>query len=170
MIEADSGSGPVSLFPVSNKLQARINELKEEIESQKSEVRRIGGEMRSLIEEKENEIIKELDSIWDETNTRVDRKKEEVRKKIEKVEKSSGEVKMFLDENNQTLPHFLPLMTEAFKSAKRELYISIPYLNLSWRVDVLRESINRMCHVEQVFREHEDAPFSSLLGMSLNLK
>ena len=164
MAEADPGSGPVSLFPVSNELQARMNVLKEAIESQKLEVRRIGGEMRSLIEKKENEIIKELDSIWDEANARIDRKKGEVQKKIEEIENSNKEMmknydKMtnLLREMNQILPP-LPQISEAVESAKRELDINIPYLNLSWRVDVLRENIDRMCRVELAFRE-EATPF-----------
>ena len=175
MAEADSGSGPVSLFPVSNKLQARMNLLKEEIENRKLEVRKIGGEMKSLIEEKENEIIKELDSIWDEANARIDRKKEEIQKNVEEIEtrnkeisKNYDEMKKLFERMNQTLSP-LPQISETVESAKRELDINIPQLNLSWRVDVLRESINRMCRVEQVFREHEDAPSSSLLGMPLNL-
>ena len=166
MAEADSGSGSVSLFPVSNKLQARMNVLKEVIESQKLEVRRVGGEMRSLIEKKENEIIKELDSIWDEANARIDRKKGEVQKNIENIETRNREMKKNYDEMrnifermDQTLPPLtLPQISEAVESAKRELDISIPYLNLSWRIDVLRESINRMCRVEQVFME-EATPF-----------
>ena len=168
MAEADTGFDPVSLFPlpVSHKLQARLNQLKEVIENQKMEVRRIGREMRRLIEEKENEIIKELDSIWNEANARIDRKKEEVQKKIEEIEKRNkemsknyDEMKKLFKEINQTLPpHSLPQISEAVKSAKREFDHTIPYLNLSWRVDVLRHSINGMCHVEQVFRE-ETTPF-----------
>ena len=164
MAEADSGSGPVSLFPVSNKLQARMNLLKEVIESQKLEVRRIGGEMRSLIAKKENEILEELDSIWDEANARIDGKREEVQKKFEEIKKRNfemsknfDEMKKLFEEMNQTLPP-LPQISEAVESAKRELDISIPYLNLSWRLDALRESINRMCYVEQVFKE-EATPF-----------
>ena len=166
MATADSGSGPVSLFPVNNKLQARMNLLKEVIASQKLEVRRIREEMIRLIEKKENEITKELDSIWDEANARIGKKKEEIQKKIEKIEKridemkkSYDEMKMLLEQMNQTLPpHSLPHVSEAVESAKRELDISIPYLNLSWRVDALRESINKMCCVEHVFRE-ETTPF-----------
>ena len=89
MAEADSGSGPVSLFPVSNKLQVRMNVLKEVIESQKLEVRRIGREMRSLIEKKENEIIKELDAIWDESNARIERK-EKLRKILKRLKRVTG--------------------------------------------------------------------------------
>ena len=60
---------------------------------------------------------------------------------------------------DQTLPpQSLPHVSEAVESAKSELDINIPYLNLSWRVDALRESINRMCCVEQVFKE-ETTPF-----------
>ena len=156
MAEADSGSGPDIQLPVSNKLQARMNVLKEEIESQKLEVRKIGGETRILIEEKENEIIKELDSIWDEVNARIGREKEEVQKKIEEIEITNKEM-------DQKLPA-LPQISEAVDSVKKELDISIPHLNLSWRDNVLKESINRMCRVEQVFRE-ETTPFSSQLGM-----
>ena len=96
MAEADSGSGPVSLFSVSNKLQARMNLLKEAIENRKLEVKRIGGEMRCLIAKKENEILEELDSIWDEANTRIDRKREDVLKIIGEIEKRNKEMKKIL--------------------------------------------------------------------------
>ena len=170
MAEADSGSGPVSVFPVSDKLQARMNLLKEAIENQKLEVKRIGGEMISLVAKKENEIIKELNSIWDETNARINREKEKVQKNIEEIQKRTKEMMKSYYENNQIFEQMdqsllpLPQFFEAVETAKSEFHISIPHLNLSWRVDALRESINTMCHVELVFRE-ESAPFCSLLGM-----
>ena len=101
MAGEDSGSGSVCLFPVSNKLQARMNVLKEVIENQKLEVRRIGGEMRCLIERKENEIIKELDSIWNEANASVDRKKAGLLKSIGEIEKRNKEMKKNYDEMKQ---------------------------------------------------------------------
>ena len=80
------------------------------------------------------------------------------------MEKNYDKMTNLLEEMNQYLPPLtLPVISEAVESAKRELDISIPHLNLSWRVDVLRESINRMFHVEQVlvFKEGE------VTGMSL---
>ena len=167
MAEADPGSGLVSIFPVNDKLQARMYVLKDAIESQKLEVRKIGGEMKSLIEEKENEIIKELDYIWDDTNTRVDREKEEVQKKIKEIRKRYQEMNQLFEQMDRKLPP-LPQISEAVDSVKSELDISIPQINLSWRDNVLKEGINRMCRVEQVYKE-EGTHFSSQLGMFLRL-
>ena len=50
MATADPGSGPVSLFGVSNKLQNKLNSFREVIEMKKLEVKRVSKEMRSLIE------------------------------------------------------------------------------------------------------------------------
>ena len=64
MATAHPGSGPVSLFgESSNKLQNKVNSFREVIERKKLEVRRVSKEMRSLIEKKEEEIIRELDTI-----------------------------------------------------------------------------------------------------------
>ena len=86
MATVDPGSGPVSSFGVSNKLQNKVNSFREVIERKKLGVRRVSKEMRSLIEKKEEEIIRELDTIWEELNTRMEEKKTEIQKEIRDIE------------------------------------------------------------------------------------
>ena len=86
MATADPGSGPASLFGVSNKLQSKVNSFREMIERKKLEVRRVSKEMRSLIETKEGSIIRELNVIWEEVNTKLERKKIDTQNEIEEIE------------------------------------------------------------------------------------
>ena len=66
---------PASAFPVNNKLQRKVNVFKEVIESEKTEVRRIGREMRGAISRKEEEVIRELDAVWESVNAQIEKKK-----------------------------------------------------------------------------------------------
>ncbi|KAI6647150.1 hypothetical protein LOD99_8886 [Oopsacas minuta] len=52
LINEIPASGPVSLMPVSNKLQDRMNILRDVIDSKKTLVRNVGEEMKRLIEQK----------------------------------------------------------------------------------------------------------------------
>ena len=99
MATADPGSGPVSLFGVSNKLQSKVNAFREVIEGKKLEVRRVSKEMRSLIERKEEAMIQELNAIWEEVNARMERKKTETEKKIQEIETHK-------ERNGKTFPRF----------------------------------------------------------------
>ena len=95
MATADPGSGPVSLFGVSNKLQSKVNAFREVIEGKKLEVRRVSKEMRSLIERKEEAMIQELNAIWEEVNARMERKKTETQKEIQEIERKDKKSRLF---------------------------------------------------------------------------
>ncbi|KAI6661324.1 hypothetical protein LOD99_10048, partial [Oopsacas minuta] len=71
---------PDSLMPVPNKLQDRMNTLREVIDSKKSLVRRVSEEMKELIEDKTQLIIRELEGIWDEVNQRMNKRRSEINK------------------------------------------------------------------------------------------
>ena len=149
MATADPGSGPVSLFGVSNKLQSKVNSFREMIERKKLEVRRVSKEIRSLIEKKEEEIIRELDAIWEEVNTRMEKKKTETQKKIYELESKKKEIDKILLELNPTETQFPLQFSEAIERAKEEMDIDIPNVKLTWRVDELKDCINRMCRCDQ---------------------
>ena len=148
MATADPGSGPVSLFGVSNKLQNKVNSFREVIERKKLEVRRVSKEMRSLIEKKEEEIILELDAIWEEVNTRMERKKTETEKKIAVLEAKASEVERLFKELNPCSDTFFNI-PEKLISVRREMDIDIPTVKLTWRVDELKDCIDRMCRCDQ---------------------
>ena len=147
MATADPGSGPVSLFGVSNKLQNKVNSFREVIERKKLEVRRVSKEMRSLIEKKEEEIIRELDSIWEEVNDRIEKKKTET-KKLETIGEYRKGMENIFRELNPTSILFSQI-SDAIDSVRREMDIDIPNVKLTWRVNKLKDCINRMCRCDQ---------------------
>ena len=148
MATADPGSGPASLFGVSNKLQNKVNSFREVIERKKLEVRRVSKEMRSLIEKKEEAIIRELDTIWEEVNARIDKKKTETQKKLETIgEYRKGMENIFRELNPTSIP--FSQISDSIDSVKREMDIDIPNVKLTWRVDELKDCINRMCRCDQ---------------------
>ena len=148
MATADPGSGPVSLFGVSNKLQSKVNSFREMIERKKLEVRKVSKEMRSLIEKKEEEIIQELDAIWKEVNTRMEKRKTDIQTKIGVLDAKAKEMEQLFTELN---PGSGPLLniSEKLNSVRREMNIDIPNVKLTWRVDELKDCINRMCRCDQ---------------------
>ncbi|KAI6654125.1 hypothetical protein LOD99_2970 [Oopsacas minuta] len=148
--------GPVSLIPVSNKLQDRMNILREVIDSKKSLVRKVSDEMKQLIEEKAQLIIGELEAVWDETNQRLNKRKDEVNKKIEAINKQKTEMEKLFKDLSPTLPGFIDQIPEAIETVKREMNIDIPFLKLNWKVDELRESIHSLCYCEQKFVNFEE--------------
>ena len=148
MATADPGSGPVSLFGVSNKLQSKVNSFREEIERKKLEVRRASKKMRSLIEKKEEEIIRELNAIWEEVNTRMEKRKTDIQTKIGVLDAKAKEMEQLFTELN---PGSGPLLniSEKLNSVRREMDIDIPNVKLTWRVEELKDCINRMCRCDQ---------------------
>ena len=148
MATADPGSGPASLFGVSNKLQNKVNSFREVIERKKSEVRRVSKEMRSLIEKKEEEIIRELDSIWAEVNTRMEKKKTEIQKEIEDIEACKLEMEKKFKKLNPTSKPKIDIW-DSIDSVKREMDIDIPNVKLTWKVGELKDCINIMCRYDQ---------------------
>ena len=125
MATADPGSGPDSLFGLSNKLQSKVNSFREVIERKKLEVRRVSKEMRSLIEKKEEELIRELDAIWEEVNVRILKKKTETQSYIRELETKKKEMFDILRMLNPTETQF-PQISEAIERAKNEMDIDIP--------------------------------------------
>ena len=159
MATADPGSDPVSLFGLSNKLQGKVNLFRELIEKKKLEVRRVSGEMRSLIEKKEEEIIRELDNIWEEVNARMEKKKTETQQVVGELENRKKEIGELLQKISQSETEF-PELSKAIENAKREMDIDIPNVKLTWRVDELKSRIDRMCHCDkQILVYNEDTHY-----------
>ena len=147
MATADPGSDSVSLFGGGDKLQSQMTSFREAIERKKLEVRRVSEEMRSLIEKKEEEIIGELDTIWEEVNIRME-KKIVTQEDIREFESKKKEIDQILRRLNPNVTQFSQF-SEAIESAKREIDKSIPNVKLTWRVDELKDCINRMCRCDQ---------------------
>ena len=159
MATADPGSGPVSLLGVNNKLQNKVNSFREVIEKKKLEVRRVSKEMRSLIEKKEESIIQELDTIWGEVNTRIEEKKTETQKKLEIMEEHRKGMENIFRELNPNSILFSQIF-DAIDSVKREMDIDIPNVKLTWRVDELKDCIQRMCRCnKQILVYNEDTRY-----------
>ena len=97
MATADPGFGPASLFGVNNKLQSKVNSFREMIERKKLEVRRVSKEMRSLIETKEEAIIRELNAILEKVNNEVEKKKAETQGEINKIESHRMEMEKLFE-------------------------------------------------------------------------
>ena len=148
MATADPGSGPASLFGVSNKLQSKVNSFREMIERKKLEVRRVSKEMRSLIEKKEESIIRELNAIWEELNAKIERKKSETQKEIEEIETLRKEMERKIRKLKTTSIQ-LTQISEEIDSIKSEMDIDIPDVKLTWRIGELKDCINRMCRCDQ---------------------
>ena len=143
----DPTDTPVSLMPVSNKLQDRMDTLRDVIDSKKSLVRLVSEEMKQLIEQKAQLIISELEAIWEDTNRRVKLKRDEIHRKIQDLNKLKMEMEIILKELGQT-PRFNQI-DEQIESVKREMDIDIPFVKLNWRVEQLRDNINTFCNCEQ---------------------
>ena len=167
MATSSPGSGPVSLFPVNNKLQNKVNLLREVIDRKKLEVRRVSKEMRDLIEKKEEQTIRELEAIWEQVNVRIQNEKKETQKAIEEIKIHHNEMKksfekmenLFKGKNQSLDPFTLPQISEKIDSVKREMDISIPYVKVTWRIDELKEAITRMCRCEeQIISYKEGTP------------
>ena len=147
MAKADPGSGPASLFEVSTKLQSKVKLFRELIEKKKLEVRSVSKEMRNLIEKKEEELIRELDAIWEEMRTRMQSTKSEVEEEMTEVSEGINP----LDD-----------ISEKHNSVKRELDFDIPSLILKWRVDELKDCIDTMCRCEQQLLVYNKDPWYRL--------
>ena len=148
MATADPGSGPASLFGVSNKLQSKVNSFRKMIERKKLEVRRVSKEMRSLIETKEEEIIRELDDVWEKVNTKVEEKKLETQKLIEEMETLKLEMELKIKKLNSKSNTEIKI-SDKIDLVKREMDSNIPNVKLSWRMDELKYCIDRMCRCDQ---------------------
>ncbi|KAI6657362.1 RING finger protein nhl-1-like [Oopsacas minuta] len=165
LIHEIPASGPDSLMPVGNKLQDRINILRDVIDSKKTLMRNVGEEMKQLIEQKTQLILRELEAIWDEANKRMNQKKDEIYKEIEELNKHKAEMEKIFKKLNQ-IPCF-DQINESIESVKRGMNIDIPYVNLKWKVNELRESINTLCTCEQrivKFVEDIHIPLKSSFG------
>ncbi|KAI6647901.1 hypothetical protein LOD99_8362 [Oopsacas minuta] len=129
---------PVSLMPVPNKLQDRMNTLREVIDSKKSLVRRVSEEMKELIEDKTQLIIRELE---------------------EEINKRKSELEKLFQDLDPSLPNPLDKIPEAIESVKREMNIDIPFINLNCKVRELRESINTLFSCDQrIVKFEENTP------------
>ena len=153
----DPTDTPVSLMPVSNKLQDRMDTLRDVIDSKKSLVRLVSEEMKQLIEQKAQMIISELEAIWEDTNQRLKLKRDEVHRKIQDLNKLKMKMEIILKELGQT-PRFNQI-DEQIESVKREMDIDIPFVKLNWKVEQLRDDINTLCSCEQrIVKFGEDIP------------
>ena len=104
--------------------------------------------MRSLIEKKEEAIIQELDTIWEEVNARMEGKKTETQKEIEDIEACKLEMEKKFKKLNPTSKPKIDI-SDSIDSVKREMDIDIPNVKLTWRMDELKDCINRMCRCDQ---------------------
>ena len=174
MATADPGSGSASLFEVSDKLQNKVNSFREVIERKKSEVRIVCKEMRNHIEKREISIIRELDNILYEVNTKIEKKIIETQKHIRELEFKKKEIDGILRKLNPIETHFSEF-SEAIESAKREMDIDIPNVKLTWKVNELKDCINRMCrcgytqpyHTSGIATKSKNGNMSAAVGIDL---
>ncbi|KAI6653206.1 hypothetical protein LOD99_3731 [Oopsacas minuta] len=149
---------PVNPIPVGDKLEKKLNLLKKVIDENKSEVIRVREEMKQLIDMKSEEVLRELDSIWTEVNERKEKRRQDIEKNIVEInEYKKAMEKLFLNLNPTAIPTID--FTETFKSVHKEMDIEIPYIKLTWRVNELRDSINKLCGCsKQILKSSEDNP------------
>ena len=144
-----SVGGNAASSPVSSKLQGKMNALRDLIDRNKSEVLKVSGELKQLIEDRTQQIIGELEGIWDQVNVRMKKKREEVNKKIEEINKQKIEMeKLFKDLSPTVSP--IGEIDKAINSVRSEFDIDIPYISVTWKVSDLIESIHEMCACEQL--------------------
>ena len=135
-----------SLSPVSNKLQERMNVLKEVIENKKSLVRRVAQEMKTRIDNRTMDILKDLDAVWENVNTLVTGKRDEMEKTIAELNRHNAEMETLFKRHNQH--HSLTQVSESISSMRQELDVDIPFVSLTWRLRDLRDCIDGMCVCE----------------------
>ena len=136
-----------SLSPVSNKIQDRMNVLKEVIESKKSLVRRVAKEMKTRIDNRTMDILKNLDAVWENVNTLVTRKRDEMEKTVAELNRHKAEMETLFKQHNQH-PSLLTQISESIGSMRQELDLDIPFVSLTWRLSELRDCIDGMCVCE----------------------
>ena len=100
------------------------------------------------VEKREISIIRELDNILYEVNTKIEKKIIETQKHIRELEFKKKEIDGILRKLNPIETHFSEF-SEAIESAKREMDIDIPNVKLTWKVNELKDCINRMCRCDQ---------------------
>ena len=129
-----ASADPVNLIPSSEKLEKKLNLLKRVIDEKKLEVNQVRDEMKQLIDLKEEEVLRELDVIWEEVNERKEKKRQEIEKNVKDIKLN---------------PTAIPTLefTESFESVQKEMDIEIPFVKLTWRVDELRDSIHTLCRL-----------------------
>ena len=135
-----------SLSPVSNKLQERMNVLKEVIENKKSLVRRVAQEMKTRIDDRTMDILKDLDAVWENVNTLVTGKRDEMEKTIAELNRYKAEMETLFKRHNQHPS--LTQVSESIGSMRQELDVDIPFVSLTWRLSELRDCIDGMCVCE----------------------
>ena len=135
-----------SLSPVSNKLQERMNVLKEVIENKKSLVRRVAQEMKTRIDNRTMDILKDLDAVWENVNTLVTGKRDEMEKTIAELNRYKAEMETLFKRHNQH--DSLTQVSESIGSMRQELDVDIPFVSLTWRLSELRDCIDGMCVCE----------------------
>ncbi|KAI6653192.1 hypothetical protein LOD99_3717 [Oopsacas minuta] len=141
---------PVNPIPVSDKLERKLKLFKRVIEENKSEVIRVREEMKQLIDMKSEEVLRELDSIWTEVNERKKKKRQDIEKDINEVIKCKERMENLILNLNPTVIPKIDL-TETFKSVHKEIDIQIPTIQLTWRMNELRDSINKLCSCNKDF-------------------
>ena len=138
---------PESLRPVSNKMQDRMNVLREVIQSKKALVHRAANEMKTRIDNRTMDIIKQLDAVWERANTRVTQKRDEMEKTIAELNKHRAHMETLFSKHNQH-PSSLAQIDDSISSMRQELDVDIPFVSLSWRLSELRDCIDGMCVCE----------------------
>ena len=135
-----------SLSPVSNRLQERMNVLKEVIENKKSLVRRVAQEMKTRIDDRTMDILKDLDAVWENVNTLVTGKRDEMEKTITEITRHKAEIEALFKRHNQHPSQ--TQVSESIGSMRQELDVDIPFVSLTWRLSELRDCIDGMCVCE----------------------
>ena len=127
-----ASADPVNLIPSQREAREELNLLKRVIDEKKLEVNQVRDEMKQLIDLKEEEVLRELDVIWEEVNERKEKKRQEIEKNVKDIKLN---------------PTAIPTLefTESFESVQKEMDIEIPFVKLTWRVDELRDSIHTLC-------------------------
>ena len=127
----------------------RIHLFEKQICVSKLEANRIGEEMKELIDEKTFELFKELDNILKEVKKRREEKMKEIR-----------------DINKYVYSSFNQIFSDRIQSIEKEIEMEIPVVKLNWKVNALRDSINKMClcNVQYAvpFTENPETPKSGL--------
>ena len=138
---------PESLRPVSNKMQDRMNVLREVIQSKKALVHRAANEMKTRIDNRTMDVIKQLDAVWERANTLVTQKRDEMENTITELTRHRADMETLFKRHNQH-PSYLAQIDDSICSMRHELDVNIPFVSLSWRLSEPRDCIDGMCVCE----------------------
>ena len=129
--------------PVSGKFDNKINLFRQNIDENKAEVNRIREEMKQLIDKKSDELLRELEGVWEKVNEK-EKKREELDQNLRDLREHQKAMEDLFRKMNPSFTQMTEV-SERIETVKKEMDTEIPVVKLNWKLNALKDSINDMC-------------------------